>query len=448
MSQGRDLANTRAAILAHVDALHDDMVEALQALVRIPSVTPKYPGLDVTPYVGGESRCNEKLAELFERAGARNDLWEEEAGRANLVGVISGSGEGRSLIFNGHIDTVPPGDPETWTGGDPFSGRVADGKLHGLGAVDMKAGLVAQAMAAVALREAGVQLAGDLLLESVVGEETMDHNSGVSATVRRGYVADAAVVTEPTGFIGRPAIAPCSAGVLQLTIEVPGKATHVMARGGFVWPGGQGDRVGVNAIDKGFLVYQALAKLEQTWGFTKTHPLFAPGHFNIGVNVIFGRPPGPPVPYIVPHICTLDAIVIYPPDVDAAEIRGEVERHLNLAFDLDPWLRDHRPELRWPHHWPPYSQPVDAPICQTVAAAYEEALGQAPAFEGFPAVDDATYLEQGGIPSISFGPGNLMTAHAVDEYVPIAEVVEACKVYALTALDWCGVAGSEGRAES
>src|SRR5690606_3886579 len=112
------------------------------------------------------------------------------------------------------------------------------------GSCDMKAGLAAQTIAAKAIHHAGVQLAGDLILESVVGEETMDHERGVSATVRRGYRADAAVVTEPTGFPGPPTVAPCSAGVMQLTIEVPGKATHVMARGSLIWPGGEGERYG------------------------------------------------------------------------------------------------------------------------------------------------------------------------------------------------------------
>lgn len=432
---------TTATVLAQIDALRDEMIATIQELVRIPSVTPKYPGLDVGPYLGGESRCNEALAPYFAAAGAQTDLWEEEAGRANLVGVIAGSGQGRSLIYNGHIDTVPPGDPATWTGGDPFSGRVDGDRLHGLGAVDMKAGIVAAAMAMTALRRAGVTLAGDVILESVVGEETMDHEAGVSATVRRGYRADAAVVVEPTGFGAPPAIAPCSAGVMQLTIDVPGKATHVMARGSLIWPGGAGEQFGVNAIDKGFLVYEALRQLEQTWGFTRTHPLFAPGHFTIGVNVMFGRPPGPPVPFIVPHICTLETIVIYPPGVPAEEIRAEVEAHLAHACAQDSWLREHPPELRWVHHWPPYAQPQDHPICQTVTAAYEHALAKPANIAGFPAVDDATWLERGGIPAISYGPGNVMMAHAVDEYVPISEVMEACKVYALTAMAWCGVAG-------
>ena len=432
-------AATEAAVLAQIDAMRDEIVAAIQELVRIPSVTPKYPGLDVTPYVGGEGRCNEALAPHFADAGAQNDLWEEEPGRANLVGVISGSGDGRSLIFNGHIDTVPPGDPTTWMGGDPFSGRVDGDRLYGLGAVDMKAGIVAATKAMAALRRCGVQLAGDVILESVVGEETMDHEVGVSATVRRGYRADSAVVVEPTGFGAPPTIAPCSAGVMQLTIDVPGKATHVMARGSLIWPGGAGEQFGVNAIDKGYLVYEALRQLEQTWGFTRTHPLFAPGHFNLGVNVMFGRPPGPPVPFIVPHICTLEVIVIYPPDVAAEEIRAEVEAHIGRACDQDPWLREHRPVLRWVHHWPPYAQPGDHPICQTLMAAYAQAQGQPATLAGFPAVDDATWLERGGIPAISYGPGNVMMAHAVDEFVPISEVMDACKIYALAAMAWCGV---------
>ena len=430
----------RLAVLAQIDAMRDDVLTTLSRLVQIPSITPKYPGLDYNEVVGGETRCNEALRPTYEAAGAAVDQWEEEPGRANLVGVIKGTGGGRSLIFNGHIDTVPPGDPATWKGGDPYSGRIEDGKLYGLGACDMKAGVVAQAKAAEALARAGVRLKGDLILESVVGEESMDHERGVTATVRRGYKADAALVSEPTALPYPSAIAPCSAGVFQLTITVPGKATHVMVRGSLIWPGGAGEAYGVNAIDKGFFVYQALRKLEETWGFTKPHPLFPPGHFNLGVNLMIGRPPGPPVPYIVPHECILDAIVIYRPGDDPDAVKREVEDYLNAVFDLDPWLQVHRPTLAWPHHWPAYNTPVDHPICQTVARAHEAALAVAPVFQGFAAVNDAVYLERGGIPSISYGPGNLMMAHAVDEHIDVEEVIKACKVYAATAIDWCGVA--------
>jgi formylaminopyrimidine deformylase len=435
-----DHQNAKSAAIDQIDGMRDEILATLSALVRVPSITPKYPGLDYDEYLGGETRCNEALRPTFEAAGCDIDMWAEEPGRDNLVGTVRGAGGGRSLILNGHIDTVPPGDPSTWTHGDPWSGHIDDGKLYGLGATDMKAGIAALASAAVALKRAGIRLKGNLILESVVGEESMDHERGVTATVRRGHTADAAIVTEPTGLPGPSTIAPCSAGVFWLRITVPGKATHVMVRGSLIWPGGEGERFGVNAIDKGFLIYQSLSKLEADWGFTKPHSLFNPGHFTIGVNLLQGYPPGPPVPFIVPHECVLDYVVIYRPNDDPDEIKREIETHLNATFDLDPWLKQNRPAMEWKHHWPAYDTPVDHPICQTVAHAYHDALEREAQFKGFPAVDDAVYLQKGGIPSISFGPGNVMMAHAVNEYVHCDDVIDACKVYAATVIDWCGVA--------
>jgi acetylornithine deacetylase len=428
------------AVVDQIDRMADDVVETLATLVRISSISPRYPGIDFDAVVGGETRCNRALRPTLEAAGCTVDLWEEEAGRANLVGVLKGTGGGRSLIFNGHVDTVPPGDAATWKWGDPFSGRVEDGKLYGLGAADMKAGVVAQAKASEALTRCGIRLRGDLILESVVGEETMDHERGTTATVRRGYVADAAIVTEPSALPFPSTIAPCSPGGMWLRVTVPGKATHTMVRGSLIWPGGGGEAYGVNAIDKGLFVANAVRKLEQNWGATKTHPLFAPGHFTIGADMMVGVPPGPPVPFIVPHRCTIDYTVIYRPDETAEVVRGEVETFLNGVFDQDPWLKVHRPTLEWLHDWPPYNTPVDHPICQTLAAAHAQVLGEPATFRGFAAVDDATYLERGGIPSITFGPGNLMVCHAPNEYVEVAEVIRAAKVYAVTALAWCGIA--------
>ncbi len=429
-----------SAVLDQIDSMREEILGTLADVVRIPSITPKYPGLDYDQVVGGETRCNKALLPTYEAAGCEIDIWAEEPGRDNLVGVVKGTGGGRSLILNGHIDTVPPGQPETWKWGDPWSGRIEGGKLYGLGSTDMKAGIVAIAKAAEALKRAGIALQGDLILESVVGEESMDHECGVTATVRRGYSADAAIVAEPTGFPGPPAIAPCSAGVFWLRVTVPGKATHVMVRGSLIWPGGEGARYGVNAIDKGFSVYEAMRKLEADWGMTRNHSLFQPGHFNLGVNLMTGRPPGPPVPFIVPNECVLDYIVIYRPNDDPDEIKQEVTAFLDSVFDQDPWLKEHRPTLEWNHEWPPYDTPIDHPICLTLADAHQSALGRKAPIEGFPAVDDATYLQRGGVPSVSYGPGNLMHAHAVNEHIECDEVINACKVYATTAMSWCGLA--------
>ncbi|HHY37986.1 MAG TPA: ArgE/DapE family deacylase [Clostridia bacterium] len=426
-------------VIDQIDKMREDILATLSQLVRIPSITPKYPGINREEVIGGETECNKALRHTYEAAGCHIDMWEEEPLRANLIGVLKGTGGGRSLIFNGHIDTVPPGESSAWKWGDPFSGRIEDGKLYGLGSCDMKAGVVAQAKAAEALSKAGIKLKGDLILESVVGEETMDHNAGTTATIKRGYLADAAVVSEPSGPPCSLAVVPCSPGLFWLKITVKGKPTHVCVRGNFIWPGGEGDRIGVNAIEKAFFIADSLKKLEHNWGMSKLHPLFAPGHFTIGPNVILGTPPGPMVPFIVPHLCYIDYIVMYKPEESPEDVKAEVEAFLESVFDQDPWLRVNRPVVEWPHHWPSYDTPIEHPICKVAAEAHADVVGRPAVFHGFAAVDDATYLQMGGIPTITYGPGSLLVAHSANEHVDVEEVITACKVYAAIALKWCGI---------
>jgi acetylornithine deacetylase/succinyl-diaminopimelate desuccinylase-like protein len=142
-----------------------------------------------TRWSGSRAGSPRVLAEICEDAGADVETWAVEPGRDNAVGTIRGSGGGRSLILNGHVDVVPPGNAARWKSGDPFSGRIDDDRVWGRGASDMKAGLVAQAFAVNALKRAGVTLCGDLVIQAVVGEEVMDHECGVTSTLERGYRA-------------------------------------------------------------------------------------------------------------------------------------------------------------------------------------------------------------------------------------------------------------------
>ena len=285
-------------VLAAVDALKDDLVSTLSEVISIPSVNPKYPGQVYDEVVGLEGRVSRLVGEIYEDAGADVEYWAVEKGRDNAVGTLKGTGGGRSLIFNGHVDVVPPGNPDRWTSGDPFSGKVDGDRVWGRGASDMKAGLVAQAFAVKALQRAGVALDGDLIVQAVVGEEVMDHECGVTSTIEHGYRADAAVVAEPSGPTNLGVI-PVTPGLLWFSVTVQGKATHSSMRGQTIRAGGGGSAVGVNAIDKGMLVFQAMQRLEEEWAFTKTHPLFAPGHFTIHPGVVQGGPHGVLVPFIL-----------------------------------------------------------------------------------------------------------------------------------------------------
>jgi acetylornithine deacetylase/succinyl-diaminopimelate desuccinylase-like protein len=438
-----DRAQAIAAASAEIDAARNEIVATLRALVAVASINPNYPHFEGVPRDEGtgETAAQAVLKPVYEGAGCEIDQFEVATGRANLVGVRRGSGgeNARSLIFNGHVDTVAPGDPAHWTSGNPFDGRVEAGQLFGLGASDMKAGLVAQAWAAHALATARVKLRGDLTLESVVGEEMMEHRSGVTATIDRGYRADAAVVSEPTSVTGVPALAPCSGGGTIFTLRIEGLAAHSCARGNHIWPGGTGEGHAVNAIEKAFLVTAALRRLEEEWGRTRSHPLFPPGYFTIGPDTFMGTLHGQTLSWAVANETLLEYLVMYEPTRTQADVRREIETYLDGVFDSDAWLREHRPHIDWPHTWPPYDTPVDHPIIHAFQAAHREALGAPVAIEGFAAVDDATYFERAGIPAISYGPGSILTCHCFDEHVPVEDVIRAAKVYAATAIEWCGV---------
>jgi acetylornithine deacetylase/succinyl-diaminopimelate desuccinylase-like protein len=207
-------------VLASVNACREEITAAISDAVRIQSVNPRYPGQIYDDVVGSEGEMSRLVAEIYRRAGAEVDLFSLEPGRDNAVGVRRGRGAGRSLIYNGHVDVVPPGNPDNWRSGEPFSGRFDGERIWGRGSTDMKSGLLAQAFAAVALERCGVELWGDLILEAVVGEECMNNDVGVSATVERGYTADAAVVAEPSTGARPLTVMPASPGQLWFSLQV------------------------------------------------------------------------------------------------------------------------------------------------------------------------------------------------------------------------------------
>ena len=112
-----------------VGKMHDEIVDTLARLIRIPSISPNYPDQVFESVVGGESRCAAFLADVYRDAGADVELFGSVKGRDNAVGRIKGAGRGRSLIYNGHMDVVPPGPDEEWSDGNPWSGRVAQGRV-------------------------------------------------------------------------------------------------------------------------------------------------------------------------------------------------------------------------------------------------------------------------------------------------------------------------------
>ncbi len=242
----------RARVLDSVDELERLLVAAVADVVQRPSVS----GTD------GENEAQAHMATLFADGGLDVDHWQidldavtshpdfpgmevERREAWGLVGRLPGTGDGPTLMLNGHIDVVPIGDPDAWPSA-PFSGEIRDGRMFGRGACDMKAGLIAAHVAVQAVRRSGVRLGGDVLVASVQGEE--DGGLGTFATLQRGWRADACVIPEPTDLD----IIPANSGALTFRLRVHGRATHAARR-----------TEGVNAIEAFWPVWQALRDLEQ-----------------------------------------------------------------------------------------------------------------------------------------------------------------------------------------
>ena len=438
----------QAAVLAAIEARRHEAYGLLADLVRLNSVNPSHPAADRDAVIGGETAVNEVLEPRYRQAGLRTHWVGDDARRMNLVGVRPGAGGGPSLALNGHVDTVAPVEPGGWSVTDPWTPEVRDGRLVGLGATDMKAGGVAMWLAAQALEDAGATLDGDLQLHSVVGEESMEHELGTTGVLRAGFATDAAIVTEPTSAPDPLTIQTVSPGYWSVRISVRGKATHCGNRARAVRPGGGGDAVGVNALEKLVAIVGWLQELEVQWGHTKSHPWFPPGAFVLMPGVMHADA-GLPVfaPIYFPDRGFVDYTIWHHPDESSEAVHEEIAGFLRDHCRTDPWLREHPPELEWDVSWPPFRGDWDAAIVQSLAAVHQEVNGAvvAPpsphAPKAFMAVGDATWYERAGIPCAYFGPGDGVVAHCVDESVALAEVDAAARALAVCALRFCGTTG-------
>lgn len=431
----------RTKVLRTVDILKNELVQLVCDIVRIPSVTatPAVSGSnDAEVGISGESQVNYVLKPVMESCGLDTDLWEVEKGRANLVGVWHGNGGGHSLLFNGHVDVVPPGPLEKWTVAGPWSGEIIDGKIYGRGSTDMKGGLAAAIFAIKALLKAGYRPKGDVFIQCVVGEEHHETYAGTGAVLERGYRADAAIVCEPSSPPHRLSINIASPGLVVMHVKVKGKAAHISMCDELFRAKGRRTAVGVSAIDKAFLVYQALLKLGKEWRHTKRHPAFPrPGRFALFPEVIQG---GDIMAASIPEECSMTYIIWHPPQDTAEGVAQEIQTYLARFVDTDPWLRENPPEVYIPlFSVPPFETSPEEPICKAAAAASQAVFNRPASLYGCAYTSDASFIRQAGIPTIVIGPGSQGVAHGFNEYVEIQDLLDAAKLYAMTIVEWCGI---------
>ncbi len=404
----------------------EEMLSFLCELVAIPSLNGSE----------HENTAQRLLAERMQAWGFDVDLWEldfaalrrhpaysvecERTSGLGLVGSIGG-GTGRSLIFNGHVDVVPVDDPSFWHY-PPWQGTVSNGRVYGRGALDMKGGLCCALFAAKAIRDAGACLNGRLMIQSVIGEE--DGGVGTLAAVERGYRADGAVIMEPTQLY----IAPGQAGALNFRVTVQGKTAHGAMRS-----------EGVSAIEKFIPLHNALLSFEAERNRSCADPLFQgealPFALNIG-NVRSGVWASN-----VPESLVFEGRFGVAPGEDIPAARQAFADVLQRAAQRDPWLVDHPPRLEWwGAQFMPARTPLDDPIVTTVQNAFEDSGAGKAAIKGMPyGADMRLLVNQGHIPTLLFGPGDIRNAHQPDEFVPVDDMLNVTRTLALTALRFCGV---------
>lgn len=425
-------------VLATIDESREQIIEDVKRLVEVPSVNPNYPGIRSEDYLGKETEANLLLRDRFGYLFDQSRLVKSQNKRENFAGVVKGEDKGRSLLLNGHIDVIPAGNVDAWAT-DPFAATEASGRIHGRGASDMKSGVVAAFSAIEAIRKSDIRLAGDLVLHSVAGEELGEHEVGTGCVLQHGYTADAAIVVEPSASFDAPlTINPTAAGLMWGRVRVEGLAGHPGLRRELVRPGGAGALAGVNAIDKGYLVLQALYRIEEQWGMSKQHPLFKPGQFVIMPGTIHGRGKDIDIPFVFAEYCEIDFIVWYPPAENSDAVKREVERFVNLSVSVDPWLAENVPTFEWFVDFPGFETSPDHEVVRSLENAHERATGRSAVVEAFPAACDATWIARTDIPVVNYGPGHLANAHKPNEYCDVDEIIDATKSLALTALDWCG----------
>lgn len=419
-----------------VSGLAQELVAFASAYVQHSSVNLELGGPSVA---GQEGSCQEWLARELDRWGVFEvvDTWAIDAGRPNVATVLRGAGDGQALLLNGHSDVVPAPEEliDTWLV-PPWSGAVVDGCLFGRGACDMKGPNASFLMAARAMREAGIQLKGDVICTAVVGEESGNRHVGCDSILDRGYRAPLCIVAEPTNL----AVIPTITGELYLRIRVRGRATHLANRPASIWPqSSSAEPPGVNAIEKMWKVLRALIELERDWGVHVHHLAMPPGAMTLNIAMIRGGE------YIssLPEECEAVVSVLFAPQFRVGDVMAEIEAVVRRAAENDLWLREHLPEIQAPYVVPakePVDHSSDDTGYQTLCRAAASAVGREPRVAYGAFTSDANFLDERGQPCIMFGPGDLsMGTHGADEHIPVQDLIAACHAYAHMMIDWCGV---------
>jgi len=395
----------REKVLQNFD--RDELLELLKDLIKIPSHKQVEWQEDrlarfIFNYLQGEGIENVKMEYIMEN-------------RPNVMAILPGQGGGKNLAFNGHLDTVPPYNMAI----PPYQPQIKNGRLYGLGAVDMKGSLAAMLLAMTLVKRSGLASQGDLHFTGVIDQEQC--SLGTVELVRRGFKVDYAVVGEPTNL----KICVAHKGMEWMKVIIRGKSAH----------GSTPDK-GKNPIYMAARVAREIENLNEKLQ-KKHHPLVGSPSINVGVIS------GGDDPNIVPQVCFLEMDRRWTPEESLESLYQDVELILNrlkLAYPGYQYELLPMDDRTCPLRNIPLDVNPEIPLVRSLRKNLEEFTGTDPGSTSFRGWSDAALLVRDlGIPSVVFGPGRLEKAHAADEGIEIENLITALRVYLGLIIDICGV---------
>lgn len=434
--------DSRSAV---VEALNGSRV-GLQSLLRdLIAFRTESQAKEATYFPAEARRCIAYVGDFLSGLGFEIEGWDVGPSATFdahplIVARLPGSGRGRSLAFNGHIDVVPVGDGSAWSQ-DPFGGAIVDGRLYGRGATDMKGGLAAALWATKVALEQGFRPRGDVSFHVVSDEEVV--GNGTREIVEKAPAADITISVEPTEL----RLCAAEGGLVHFRIEVEGVEAHASTRYLSVHAGDTTGG-GVNAVEKAVKIILALQELERQWANTKSHPILPFGFDTLAPAIIVGGPGGGSNGRLnlfsnagtAPNYCSVEYNMWFYPDESFEDVRVEVEDYVAAICRTDPWLREHSPQFTWKLgniYFPPLDVPLDHPAVRTLADCLAT-VGLEPSPQGFGAATDLAWYGERKLPGIICGPGRLAQCHVADEYLETEHLALAAQVYGLMVTEWCG----------
>lgn len=355
------------------------------------------------------------IKSIFDANGIPCELKEVADGRCNVIARLDSGKPGKTILLNGHMDTVEPNDME-----DAFEPKIADGKLYGRGASDMKGPLASMIEAMIAIKETGTLEKGAIIFTGVLDEE---HNSiGTIDILESGITADGAIVGEPTELQVHTA----HRGLEWFKFHFIGKTVH-----------GGAQRDGINAIAKAVDFINAMEEKLIPEVFSRTHPLLKEATVNYGV--IHG---GTQLSTVAGD-CELYVDRRFLPYETYDEVTQQFQDLLDELAAKDSTFKcemqvTEESAMKEGYVHLPMEIELDHPLVEMIREAVTASTGEEPVMSFFPAWTDGGLLKGfGNIPTVVLGPGIVACCHSKEEHIPIDHLPKAALIYALTALDFC-----------